>query len=182
MAEIIFYYNGKEIKEICSKEEKLKEIFSRFGTKAQTSIKNKYFLYNGDNITKNEDLSFIEIATSLDKENNHMKILVYDGFDEKCHYNPKIKNNESNKEDYYTKLLRKIELIEDRLDKIEIIEDRLDILEKDKIYQGDKKGKLLEEIKQKLDIEAKIKNFFDAENIKIKFEKFDENFLQNINI
>ena len=116
MAEILFIYNQKEILIKCIKDEKMKDIISRFINLAQTTVEGKNFLYNGENIVYKQDLSFSEIINSFDRPNNRMIVLVYDGIfnDNNC----KINNNPK-KEDNYSILLNKINSLENRINKIE---------------------------------------------------------------
>ena len=116
MAEILFIYNQKEILIKCLKDEKMKDIISRFINSAQTSNEGKNFLYNGENIVYKQDLSFSEIINSFDRPNNRMIVLVYDGIfnDNNC----KINNNPK-KEDNYSILLNKINSLENRINKLE---------------------------------------------------------------
>ena len=44
MVEIMLCYKGKEIKDFCGGEQKMKDIFSRFVNKAQTSIEKIFFI------------------------------------------------------------------------------------------------------------------------------------------
>ena len=74
MSKIIFSYKGKEIEIVCKKEEQLKDIMKRLGENIQTNMNKIYLIYNGR--IANENLKFIEIAKSEDKERNIMNVLV----------------------------------------------------------------------------------------------------------
>ena len=123
--EILFLYNGKKILLKCLIDEKLKEIISRFIIVAQTIIDNKVFMYNGRNITYDQDLSFSEIINSFDKPKNKMTILVYDSMykdkddNSNINFDYKTEDKNSKKEDKYSELLNKINLLENRLNKLE---------------------------------------------------------------
>ena len=59
----------------CTKEEKMKSICQRYGTKLQRNINTLIFLYGGNQL--NFELSFEEQASSLDRASKVMKVLVY---------------------------------------------------------------------------------------------------------
>ena len=77
MSQVEFQYNGNKTIIQCNENEKIKEIYKKFTTKTQIEQKNIYFLYDGktDNDI-NEELTFIEMANSIDKERKKMIILV----------------------------------------------------------------------------------------------------------
>ena len=185
MAEILFLYNGKEILQKCLKDEKMREIISRFISLAQTIIDNKIFMYNGRNITYDQDLSFSEIINSFDRPKNRMTILVYDIIykdkDNNCNINFDSKNEGNNvkKEDKYSILLNKINVLENRLNKLE--EDKKsEIDEKNSIYM---KYKELEE--KYINQNNIIKNVEkEINNIKELIKKIEDNkyFLNKLNL
>ena len=74
MSIVSFSFNGNDLEIQCTKDEKLKDIISRFQLKSNI-IKDKVcFLYGGNRI--NMELSFYEQANKLDLERNKMNILV----------------------------------------------------------------------------------------------------------
>ena len=72
--ETVFNYEGVEVNIQCEKEQKIKDIYQSFRTKAKTE-KSLYFMYNGNNI-QNDELTIEEISNSEDKRRNKMNILV----------------------------------------------------------------------------------------------------------
>ena len=67
------YLNAKTIIQ-CNPEEKMKNIIKKFLVKCDKMENEIFFLYNG--VTLNEELTFNETANNLDKESNHMTIVV----------------------------------------------------------------------------------------------------------
>jgi len=59
----------------CSKNETMRTIIQRFGSKIQQNANSFIYLYGGGQV--NFDLTFEEQANKLDRENNQMTILVY---------------------------------------------------------------------------------------------------------
>ena len=59
----------------CTKDQKLKDIYSKFKNKVNAEDKLLYYIYNGSNI-RNDELTFDEIANAEDKRRNKMNILV----------------------------------------------------------------------------------------------------------
>lgn len=74
-ANVIFTFDGSEIKIQCLKEDKMEDICQKYSTKILLNINSLIFLYGGNIV--NFKLSFIEQANSIDKENSEMKIVVY---------------------------------------------------------------------------------------------------------
>ena len=74
-ANVVFNFNGQNIKIQCKKEEKMKDICERYVFKIQKNLNTLLFIYDGS-ILKFE-LSFEEQANSMDKNNRKMNILVY---------------------------------------------------------------------------------------------------------
>ena len=75
MSEIIFNFGGIDNVIQCQKDEKFKDICTKFKSKINAEEKDLYFMYNGTTIL-NEELTFNEIANSEDKLRNKMNILV----------------------------------------------------------------------------------------------------------
>ena len=73
--EITFTYNGINMTIECTKDQKLKDIYSKFKNKVNAEDKLLYYMYNGSNI-QNDELTFDEIANAEDKIRNKMNILV----------------------------------------------------------------------------------------------------------
>ena len=76
MAEAIFDYKGIKLIIQCKTNEKMKDIFKRFKDKAKID-NNIFYFYNGKVII-NDELTFIEIISSEDKQVNKMNIIASD--------------------------------------------------------------------------------------------------------
>ena len=85
MSEVIFTYNGKEVKIQCQNDESMKDIFQRFISKTSIGINTIYFIYGGKII--NEQLTFDQLANEEDKKRKTMNIIVNSHKDSKL---PKI--------------------------------------------------------------------------------------------
>ena len=72
---VVFNFGGVDMTIQCTKEEKMKNICQKYGTKLQRNINTLIFLYGGNQL--NFELSFEEQASSLDRANKVMKVLVY---------------------------------------------------------------------------------------------------------
>ena len=72
---VIFNFEGVNTTIQCTKEEKIKDICQRYGTKIQRNINTLLLLYGGNQL--NFELSFEEQVSSIDKSNRVMKVLVY---------------------------------------------------------------------------------------------------------
>ena len=77
MSKIQFSFDGEDIIIPCRKEDKIKNIFSKFSSNVKIDINSLYFLYGGVQLI-NLELTFYEQANSIDKERNEMNILVYE--------------------------------------------------------------------------------------------------------
>jgi len=75
MAKVIFTYKGIETIIQCSLNEKIENIYIKYGAKIGTNISKIYFIYNG-NIIDNNNLILNEIINEEDKKRNIMNILV----------------------------------------------------------------------------------------------------------
>ena len=76
--QIEFAYDGTNTFIQCSKNDKMKDIYQSFKSKAQVEGKNLIYMYNGKTI-ENKELTFNDIANSQDKNRNKMNILVIEG-------------------------------------------------------------------------------------------------------
>ena len=74
-ANVVFNFNGQNIKIQCKKEEKMKDICERYVFKIQKNLNTLLFIYDGS-ILKFE-LSFEEQANSIDRNIREMKVSVY---------------------------------------------------------------------------------------------------------
>ena len=74
MLKVIFNYKGTETVIQSNMNERMEEVLIKY--KSKTEINNVYYLYNGNNINKNNKLE--EIINNEDRRLNNMKILVYD--------------------------------------------------------------------------------------------------------
>ena len=72
---VIFTLDGRDIAIQCSNGDKMRDIYQKFAAKAETNINSLIFLYGGNQVNMN--LSLEAQASSIDKKNNEMKILVY---------------------------------------------------------------------------------------------------------
>ena len=70
MAEIIFIYEGINIKVQCNKNQKMKEIFTKFCGKIEKNINSLIFIYGGSILDLDKTLN------EITKENK-INILVY---------------------------------------------------------------------------------------------------------
>ena len=75
MAKVLFLFNGKELAIQCTKEDKMKYICSRFAQKVDINVNSLIFIYGGNKV--NYELTFNQLANSMDNNINQMKILVY---------------------------------------------------------------------------------------------------------
>ena len=74
-AKIIFSFYGQDITLIFSKNNKMKAVCLKYSYKLQKDINSLIFLYGGKQL--DFGLSFNEQASSIDKQRNEMKVLVY---------------------------------------------------------------------------------------------------------
>ena len=74
MAEIIFTFNGIQTTVHCDQNDIMKDICKTYSFKIKKNVSDLVFFYNG--LQLKEDLAFIQVANSLDKERNKMAILV----------------------------------------------------------------------------------------------------------
>ena len=75
-AKIIFTLNNVETTIQCSKDDKMDDICRRYSMEINKNNNNLIFLYEGKKI--NSDLNFNQQANMIDKNNNEMKISVYE--------------------------------------------------------------------------------------------------------
>ena len=73
---VIFNFESSDITVQCSKNETMRNIIQRFGSKIQKNSNSFIYLYGDGQV--NFELTFEEQANQIDKENNKMKILVYE--------------------------------------------------------------------------------------------------------
>ena len=77
MANVIFYYNGLNTTIQCNIDEKMGEVCKKFCTKILKEKNNLIFLYSANGGSQfNEELTFEQMANSLDKERKTMNVLV----------------------------------------------------------------------------------------------------------
>ena len=77
MSQVSFIYNGNKTNIQCNENEKMKDICQRFVSKIQVDKNKIYFSYDGKAGNQfNEELTFMEMANSLDKTKKSMAILV----------------------------------------------------------------------------------------------------------
>ena len=75
MAKVVFSFEGVEMPIQCLKENKMKDICSKFSSKINVDINSLYFVYNGTTI--NFELTFREQANSIDNNRCQMNILAF---------------------------------------------------------------------------------------------------------
>ena len=75
MAEAIFSFKGNNTTIQCILGDKMKDICLKFSFKINIDINSLYFLYGGEKINLN--LTFEQLANSIDKNKKIMNILVY---------------------------------------------------------------------------------------------------------
>ena len=80
-ARVIFTLDGDNLTIQCSNMDKMRDICQKYATKINKNIDSLVFLYGGNQI--NFNLSFNEQSNSLDRNNNLMKVLVYENENEK---------------------------------------------------------------------------------------------------
>ena len=79
MDQVEFQFNGIITVIQCTKNQKMNEICNAFISKAEIKDKEIYFTYEGKVVSKiNNNLTFIEMANSIDKQRKKMNILVLD--------------------------------------------------------------------------------------------------------
>ena len=86
---VIFNFKLSYIKVQCSKNETMRNIIQRFGSKIHKNSNSFIYLYGDGQV--NFELTFEEQANQIDKENNKMKILVYENEN-----NEKLLNSDNN--------------------------------------------------------------------------------------
>ena len=74
-ANVIFNLDGINLTIQCSTEDKMRDICQKYASKVQIPINLLIFLYGGNLI--NMEIIFKDQASSLDKDNNVIKVLVY---------------------------------------------------------------------------------------------------------
>ena len=78
MAQVEFQYNGINTIIQCQENQKMSEICNNFIIKSNINENEIYYFYDGKGGSQfNKDLTFNEMANSLDKERKKMNILVY---------------------------------------------------------------------------------------------------------
>ena len=74
-AKVIFTFEGADLTIQCTSMDKMSDICQKYATKVDKPIDSLIFLYGGNQV--NFGLTFKDQATSLDRANNQMKVLVY---------------------------------------------------------------------------------------------------------
>ena len=74
MAKVNFTYKGMKTVIQCSKDDKMRTICSKFGTKIEVDINSLFFIYNGSFL--NLELTFYEQANSNDKNRLEMNVMA----------------------------------------------------------------------------------------------------------
>ena len=81
-AKVIFIYEGRDVIIQCLKDEKMKDICQKYVNKINKNINSLVFLYGGNQL--NFNLNYNGQANIIDKEQNQMKVLVYDNSEYIC--------------------------------------------------------------------------------------------------
>ena len=76
MASVIFSYDGREATIQCQTQDIMRDICQKFVSKINTDINQIYFISGGNKL--NLELTFAQLANTLDKNLNEIKILVSD--------------------------------------------------------------------------------------------------------
>ena len=76
MFEVEFYYNGKNTIIQCNINDKMKDIFIKYGIKLEKDINSLYFLYGGKQLK--EELTLEENINKEDMKLNKINIIVND--------------------------------------------------------------------------------------------------------
>ena len=93
MAQVEFYYNGVNIRIQCQESQKMLEICNAFLIKSQLNEKEIIYIYDGKGgLQFDKNLSFNEMANSLDKERKKMNMLVMANEQEDDKYLVRAKN------------------------------------------------------------------------------------------
>ena len=74
MAKVIFNYKGIQTEIQCNLNEKIEELYKKYGNKIGIDISKVFFIYNGNKI--NDNIILNEIINEEDKRRNIMNILV----------------------------------------------------------------------------------------------------------
>ena len=79
MAQVEFQYNGIITTIQCQEDQKISEIFNNFTNKSNINENQINYSYNGRIITSNDkNLTFNQLANSLDKQRKKICVLAYD--------------------------------------------------------------------------------------------------------
>ena len=76
MASVIFTYDGRETTIQCQVQDKMSDICIKYASKINTDINQIYFISGGNQL--NLELTFAQLANTLDKNSNEINILVSD--------------------------------------------------------------------------------------------------------
>ena len=90
-SKVIFSLDGNDLTIQCSSMDKMKDICQKYALQLDKNIDSFLFLYGENQV--NFDLSFKDQINSLDKENNHMKIVVQHNDNEKYNSLTNLTNN-----------------------------------------------------------------------------------------
>jgi hypothetical protein len=147
MAKAIFSFNGQETIIPCVKEDKMKNICNKFASTIEANINSLLFINNGTEI--NLELTFEEIANSVDKNMNIMNILVFkqDENRVKCQDNKIFDNlKKFNQNEMLKEIKSQIETIinTNEIDKIQTKIKMINILINNLIEENIKNGKEVE--------------------------------------
>ena len=76
MKEVEFIYEDKKIIIQCNENDKIKDICKRFASKLNLEMNSLFFICGGEKI--NLELSFINLANTMNKESNKISIIVFE--------------------------------------------------------------------------------------------------------
>ena len=76
MASVIFSYDGRESTIQCKSQDKMRDVCEKFVSKINVDINQIYFISGGNQL--NLELTFNQLANTINKNSNEIKILVSD--------------------------------------------------------------------------------------------------------
>ena len=147
-AKVIFTLNGINLLIQCTSNDKMEEICKKYANKVCKDIKELMFLYGGNQL--NLDLTFNEVANSIDKNNHEMKILAYELEKEEIQ-NKKIDNKiYTKKDDISSEKVKRInnEIYEMNRENISKILKNMDLIEEGRL-KLDKELNILNDLEKK---------------------------------
>ena len=150
MAKVEFNFEGEKIDVQCNEKDKMDKILRKFCVKAQKNIEDLCFLYGGKLV--NNNLDFISIANSIDKQRKIISIVVTDN--SKDNNSELIKENKELKE----KLIKANKALAEKDAEIEDLKYKITMIKSESVNQVnnlmntiEKKDEQIKNLKKKLD-------------------------------